>query len=193
MNLRIPSCLLPALLALTTAAALAQSPPDTAALLARQREAIKALAHLDGTWRGSARLYLPGGAVKELTQTERVGSLLEGSIKLIEGRSYNADGRTEFNAFAVVSFDAASGRYQIDAHAQGHAGRFEFEPRPDGFAWRMVFGPVTIRHVAVVKDGRWDEVSERLMQGQPPVKISELALRRVGDTDWPAAGAVPRQ
>lgn len=169
---------------------LAQQPPDTAALLARQRDAMKALAQLDGTWRGSAKIHLPGG-VKELTQTERVGPMLDGAIKVIEGRGYGADGRTEFNAFAVVRYDVASGRYRMNSNAQGHAGDFEFEARPDGFVWRMVFGPVTIRHTAVVKDGRWDELSERLMDGQPPVKLAELSLRRLGDTDWPAAGAVP--
>ncbi len=164
--------------------------PDTAALLARQREAMKALAHMDGTWRGSAKIHLPGG-VKELTQTERVGPMLDGAIKVIEGRSYNAEGRTEFNAFAVVRYDVAAGRYRMNSHAQGQAGDFEFEPRPDGFVWRVVFGPVTIRHTAVVKDGRWEELSERLMDGQPPVKLAELSLRRLGDGDWPAAGAVP--
>lgn len=181
-----------ALLGLALAAPVcAQQPPDTAALLARQREAIKALAHLDGTWRGSAKIYAPGGAVKELTQTERVGSMLEGGIKVIEGRGYGADGRIEFNAFAVVRFDVPTGRYRMNSHAQGYGGDFEFEARPDGFVWRMAFGPVTIRHTAVVKDGRWDELSERLMDGQPPVKMVEMSLKRVGDTDWPAAGAVP--
>jgi len=167
-----------------------QQQPDSAALLARQRDAMKALMHLDGTWRGSAKIHLPGG-VKDLVQTERVGPMLDGSIRVIEGRSYNADGRTEFNAFAVLRFDVASGRYRISTNALGHAGEFDLEPRPDGFVWRVVSGPVTIRHSAVVKDGRWDELSERLMDGQPPVKLAELSLRRLGDTDWPAAGAVP--
>lgn len=183
--------LLTALLGLTLATGAFAQQPDTAALLARQRDAIKALAHLDGTWRGSAKITLPGGVTKELVQTERVGSMLDGGIKVIEGRGYNPDGRTEFNAFAVVRYDVASGRYRMNSHAQGHAGDFEFEARPDGFVWRMVFGPVTIRHTAVVKDGRWEEISERLMDGQPPVRTAELSLRRVADTDWPAAGAVP--
>ncbi len=180
------------LLALSAAVggALAQQ-PDTAALLARQREALKSVAMLDGTWRGSMKLHQPGGAVRELVQTERVGPMLDGSIRAIEGRSYGPDGRTEFNAFAIVSFDVASGRHRLHSHALGHAGDFEFEPRPDGFVWRVVMGPVTIRHSAVVKDGRWEELSERLIEGQPPAKLVELSLRRVADTDWPAAGAVP--
>ena len=180
-----------AALALTaTFGAQAQGQPDTATLLAAQGQAMAPLAMLDGTWRGSLKLFQPGGAVRELVQTERVGPMLDGSIKVIEGRSYGADGRTEFNAFAIVSFDVASARYQFHSHALGHAGDFDFEARPDGFVWRVVMGPVTIRHAAVVKDGRWDEVTERLAEGQPPVKLVELSLRRIGDTDWPAAGAV---
>jgi len=178
------------LLGLVLGGAAAAQQPDTAALLARQREAMQPLAAMDGTWRGSLKLFQPGGAVRELVQTERVGPMLDGSIKVIEGRSYGADGRTEFNAFAIVSFDVASARYQFHSHALGHAGDFDFEARPDGFVWRVVMGPVTIRHAAVVKDGRWDEVTERLAEGQPPVKLVELSLRRIGDTDWPAAGAV---
>lgn len=179
------------LLTLAGAAGTAQArQPDTAALLARQREALKVLSMLDGTWRGSMKLHGPGGAVRELVQTERVGPMLGGSIRVIEGRSYGPDGRTEFNAFAIVSFDVASGRFMLRSHAQGHAGDFEFEPRPDGFVWRVVMGPVTIRHSAVVKDGRWEELSERLVKGQPPAMLVELSLRRLADTDWPAAGAV---
>jgi hypothetical protein len=34
-------------------------------------------------------------------------------------------------------------------------------------------------------------VGERIAQGQPPLRVVELNLRRVGDTDWPGAGAVP--
>ena len=178
------------LLGLALAGGAAAQQPDTAALLARQREALQTLALIDGSWRGSMKLYQPGGAVRELVQTERVGPMLDGSIRVIEGRSYGEGGRTEFNAFAIVSFDVASGRYRLHSHAMGHAGDFDFEPRPDGFVWRVVYGAITIRHSAVVKDGRWEEVSERLADGQPPVKLVEMSLRRVADTDWPAAGAV---
>jgi hypothetical protein len=182
--------ILTALLGLALAGSAAAQQPDSAALLARQRDAMQPLALLDGSWRGSMKLFQPGGATREMVQTERVGPLLDGSIRVIEGRSYGADGRTEFNAFAIVSFDVQSGRYRLHSHAQGRSGDFDFEPRPDGFVWRVVFGAITIRHTAVVKDGRWDEVSERLVDGQPPVKMVELSLRRVADTDWPAVGAV---
>ena len=33
-------------------------------------------------------------------------------------------------------------------------------------------------------------VGERLVPGQEPQRIFEMDLKRVGDTDWPAAGPV---
>lgn len=165
--------------------------PDTAALQAAQRQAMGALAAMDGLWRGSARLTLPGGGQRELVQTERIGPMLGGTVKVIEGRGYGPDDRLEFNAFAVVSFAPATGRYRMHSHAQGMAGDFDFEARADGFAWTMKFGPVTVRHVAVIEGDRWTETGERLVPGQPPLRTIEMTLRRVGTTDWPAAGAVP--
>jgi hypothetical protein len=169
----------------------AHAQADTAALQAAQRQAMLPLAALDGTWRGTARVALEGGRVKELVQTERIGSMLGGTLKVIEGRGYAADGQLDFHAFAVVSFSPRTGKYNFHSHAQGQSGDFAFEPRPDGFVWTIKYGHVIIRQTAVIKDGNWNEIGERLVEGQPPVKTVELNLRRVADTDWPAAGAVP--
>jgi hypothetical protein len=50
---------------------------------------------------------------------------------------------------------------------------------------------MTIRYTAVVKEGVWLEVGDRIMAGKDPIRFFEMNLKRVGDTDWPAAGAVP--
>ena len=50
---------------------------------------------MDGTWRGPAWTLLPSGEKHELTQTERVGSMLDGSIKVIEGRGYEVKPTTD--------------------------------------------------------------------------------------------------
>ena len=93
-----------ALLALgATSGALAQGRPDSAALIGAQREAMKALAFMDGAWRGPAWTLLPSGIKHEITQTERIGPMLDGSIKVIEGKGYEPDGRPSFNAFATIS------------------------------------------------------------------------------------------
>jgi hypothetical protein len=178
-----------ALVAAGTTPVAAQA-PDTPALLAAQRQAMLPLAALDGQWRGTARIFLPDGKTRELVQTERVGPMLGGTVKVIEGRGHGADGSLDFNAFAVISYMPASGRYSFNSWAQGMKGEFNFEPRPDGFVWTMNFGRVSMRHTAVVQGDTWTEVGERLVEGQPPVRTVEMTLRRIASTDWPAAGAV---
>jgi hypothetical protein len=168
----------------------ARSQADLAAMSA-QKEAMKALANLDGTWRGPAWFMLPNGEKKELTQTERVGSFMDGTIKVIEGRGYNADGSTGFNAFGIVSYDAATKQYTMRSYAMGRAGDFTLTPTADGFTWEHPMGPMTIRYTATVKNGVWHQFGERVVQGQAPVPMLEMNLKRIGDTDWPAGGAVP--
>lgn len=169
----------------------AAEPPEALALLTPQREAMKALASLDGHWRGTATVFLADGKIKLLTQTERVGSMLGGAVKVIEGRGYSAEGSTEFNALAAISYSPQTGRYVFRTHAQGHAGELPFDVLADGFRWTMRFGDTLIQHTATVRGDEWVEIGERITAGQPPVRIDELRLRRVGSSDWPSAGAVP--
>lgn len=156
-----------------------------------QRQAIGSLDFLDGEWRGTAVITGPGGQTETLTQTERVGSLLGGSIKVIEGRGYAADGSTQFNAMAVISWNAAGARYGFRSYAQGFTGDFKFERTDDGFRWETSAGPgATMRYVAVVKDGTWHEVGDYVAEGHPPVRTIEMRLTRIGDTTWPAGSPV---
>lgn len=164
--------------------------PDPAAIEA-QKEAMKSLAMLDGTWRGPAWIMDPSGAKHEMTQTERVGSFLDGGIKVIEGRGYQADGTVGFNAFAIMSYDAAKKAFSMRSYAVGRAGDFPVTVTADGFTWDHAMGPITIRYTATIKNGEWHEVGERIATGQDPVRFMEMTLTRIGDTDWPAGGAVP--
>ena len=50
---------------------------------------------------------------------------------------------------------------------------------------------MTIRYTAVIKNGGWQEVGDRIFPGRDPVRFFEMNLKRVGDNDWPAAGAIP--
>ncbi len=165
--------------------------PDTAKLVGEQRDAMKALARMDGVWRGPAWTILAGGQKHEITQTERIGSLLDGSIKLVEGRGYEPDGRTSFNAFGVISYDPAKKTYSIRSHAQGRYGEFAFEPTEDGYRWEIPLGAMTIKYVATIKDGVLKEVGDRVVPGKDPVRFFEMTLKRVGDSEWPTAGAIP--
>jgi hypothetical protein len=168
-----------------------QGRPDPATLIAAQREAMKSLAMMDGVWRGPAWTILPSGEKHNITQTERIGPFLDGSIKVIEGRGYNADGSVGFNAFGVISHDPATKVYTMHSQAQGRIGDFVIKPTGDGYVWEIPAGPMTIRYTAVIKDGTLHEVGDRIVPGKEPVRFFEMTLKRVGDTDWPAGGAIP--
>ncbi len=181
-------------LAVSAAAAAAQpaaapaGPWDPGARMAAQREAMKALAFLDGEWRGTARAdEVPG----EMRHTERVGTLLDGTIRLVEGRAYDDSGKTQFNAFAIISYDPVRRAYSLRSYSMGFAGEYPLTVRPDGFSWSHQAGPgATVRYTATVKDGEWHEVGERIAGKDPPVKTVELRVRRIGVSTGPQAGAV---
>lgn len=167
--------------------------PDPAALIAAQKEAMKPLAGMDGTWRGPAWTILDGGQRHEVIQTERIGPFLDGTVKVIEGRGYDAaSGAVTFNALGVVSFDPVRKVYSLNSYAQGNAGTFVLKPTADGYIWEIPAGPMTIRYTAVIKDGAWKEVGDRIIPGREPVRFFEMTLKRIGDTDWPLAGTIPK-
>lgn len=171
----------------------AQGRPDPAVLLAAQRQAMAPLAFMDGVWRGTAWSIDQSGQKHTLVQTERVGPFLDGAVKVVEGRGYDADGKLAFNAFATIAFNPATKTFTMHSYAQGSVGDFSLTPTADGFVWEIPAGPMTIRYTAVIKDGKWNEVGDRLMPGKDPVRFYEANLQRVGDSDWPAAGAIGPQ
>jgi hypothetical protein len=171
-------------------AAPAQERPNAAALIAAQRDAMSRLAYMDGVWRGPAWTILPSGEKHAITQTERIGPFLDGSVKVIEGRGYDPDGKVTFNAFGTISFNPATKVYTLHSHAMGYVGDFVLTLTSDGYTWDIPAGPMTMHYTAVIKDGAWHEVGDRIVPGKDPVRFFEMNLKRVGDTDWPAAGAI---
>ena len=169
----------------------AQERLDPAALMAAQREAMASLAFMDGVWRGPATTVLPSGDKHAITQTERIGPLLGGTVKVIEGRGYEPDGKTTFNALGIISYDVAAKTFSMRSYAMGFAGDFPVTRTSDGFTWEIPAGPATLRYSAVVKDGTWTEVGDRIAPGKDPVRFFEMKLTRVGDSEWPGAGAIP--
>ena len=149
------------------------------------------VAFMRGVWRGPGHGTSMGGKPYAVTQTERMGPLLGGDIVVIEGRGYNADDTTGFNAFAVVSYDSRANKYELRSYAQGNSGTFELHLTADGYFWEIPAGPdAIIRFTATVKGKSWREVGELLAKGKPPVQTFEMNLTRVGDTDWPLATPV---
>ena len=171
----------------------AQERPDTAALLAAQREAMTQFAFMDGVWRGPATTVMSSGVKHSITQTERIGPFLGGTVKALEGRGYEPDGKVTFNAFGIISYDVTSQSYSMRAYAQGFVGDFAIRRTADGFTWEIPAGPMTIRYNAVVKDGMWREIGERIVPGKEPVRFFEMNLKRIGDSDWPVAGTIGPQ
>jgi hypothetical protein len=169
-------------------AASAQGRPDPAALTAAQREAMGSLGFMDGVWKGRAWIMLPSGEKHTITQTERIGSFLDGAVKVIEGRGYEPDGKVSFNAFGIISYNPDDRTYSLRSYAQGDVGDFVLTPTAGGYVWEIPAGPMTIRYTAVVGAATWNEVGDRVMPGAEPVRFFEMNLTRVGDTDWPAGG-----
>lgn len=167
-----------------------QERSDPGALIAAQRKAMDKLSFMDGVWRGSASTLLPSGEKHAVTQTERIGPFLDGAVKVIEGRGYETDGKLTFNAFGTISYDPATRVYSLHSYAHGKVGDFVLTPAADGFSWEIPAGAMTIRYTGLIKDGTWHEVGDRLMPGKDPIRFFEMNLKRVGDTTWPAAGAV---
>ena len=181
-------------MAMTTMAvaltALGQGRPDPAALIAAQREAMVPLAYMDGVWRGPAWTILESGEKHNVTQTERIGPFLDGSVKVIEGRGYGADGKVGFNAFGIISYSPEKRGHVLHSYAMGYVGDFVLTPTADGYVWEIPAGPMTIRYTAVIKDGTWREVGDRIVPGKDPARFFEMNLKRVGDTTWPEGGAI---
>jgi hypothetical protein len=175
---------------LTYSSSIAAGPADVN-LLQSQRTAVSKLAFLDGTWRGQATIFNADGSTLKITQTERVGPMLDGTLRVIEGRGYRADGALQFNAFAVVSFAVDTKKYTMRSYAQGYVGDFPLEVRDDGFVWTLPAGPAKLRYTAMIKDDVWTEIGERLVEGSAPVKTFEMRVTRISkNADWPVAGAV---
>jgi hypothetical protein len=184
------ACAIASLFATMSWPAAAQQPETPAQRIASQREALSKLSFLDGVWRGPASAVLPNGSKHESTQTERVGPFLDGSVKVIEGKGYDASGAVTFNAFGTISYNATRKEYVLHSYAQGYVGDYPLTPTADGFVWEIAAGPMTMRYTATVKDGVWSEIGDRIVPGKEPVRIFQMTLKRVGDTQWPAAGAI---
>ena len=170
--------------------AIGQGRPDPAQIISSQKESMTKLSAMDGVWRGTAWTVLPSGEKHTLVQTERIGPFLDGSIKVVEGRGYEPDGKVAFNSFGTISYNPAKEAYMLHSYAMGNVGDFVLTLTSDGFYWEIPAGPMTIRYTATIKDGTWHEVGDRIIPGQDPVRFHEMNLKRISDTNWPAAGEI---
>lgn len=142
---------------------------------------------LNGAWRGTATIETPQGKIT-LTQTERFGPMLNGAVRLIEGRGHGPKGNVQFNAVAVL-YGRPDGTYAMHSWAQGREGIYPIKLQSEGFDWEIPAGSMAIRYEVRCKDGKWVETGYRIASGKPPVQFYSMELTRVGNSDW-NAGAV---
>ncbi|HPI50483.1 MAG TPA: hypothetical protein PLH23_19585 [Hyphomonadaceae bacterium] len=165
--------------------------PNNEARMSAQREAMKALAMLDGEWRGPAKSLRYDGNWHPMLQAERVGTMLDGTVRVLEGRGYEESGELSFGAFAVISYNPDTQAYAMRSYSGGRVGDFPIVPTATGFTWEIQAGPdMKIAYEAIVKDGVWTETGTRIPKSGEPVKFIEFSVTRLRDTAWPAAGAV---
>lgn len=163
-------------------------PADPTALLKAEADAMAPLAWTHGRWQGEAWSVTPAGR-HEIIQTERVGPMLGGTLVVVEGKSFEKDGRpATFNAFGVMSYDPGAKAYAFHSYAQGRAGDFPLEVTPSGYVWTIAAGPMRIRYTATYAAGTWREVGEMIRPDGASTQIFEMNLKRVGDSDWPLVG-----
>lgn len=181
-----------AVAALFLAAAPSAAQEANPAAIAAQKEAMKRFEWMYGTWRGPAHGMTRAGPY-EVTQTERIGPILDGTVIVMEGKGFRPDGSVGFNAFAVLTYDVAAKRYSLRSHALGYSGDFTLNVTDSGYTWQIPAGPgATIDYKATFSQGVWTETGDYVAAGQPPRRIMEMNVRRVGDTDWPRAGGLAK-
>jgi hypothetical protein len=165
----------------------AQTARSLDSLLAPHQAAMKALAGLDGVWRGQGRTFSASGEQTTFIQTIRVGSFGEGALKLLEGRSYGADGRAYGYNVEVISYAPKTETYALRLYAQGILGDVPIKPLNGGFTLEYPEGAATVRFTIAVTSDTWHEIAERRSPGAEPFRFLELNLHRLGNADWPAA------
>ena len=122
--------------------------PDATA----QREAMKKLAFLQGTWSGDATTMRPNQTIK-VKQTEQVSYKLDGLVLLIEGTGRNPDsGEVMFRALATVSYDDIAGVYHFRAYNDGNYLDAELKVPENGFEWGYKAGPAQIAFVMKINE-----------------------------------------
>lgn len=160
-----------------------------------QQEAMKALAFLDGEWRGPAKLKRKDGWAP-MTQTERASLMLDGTVRMVEGRGYEEDGTLSFNVVSLITYEPAKGVYMMRSYSGGgRASDHPLKVTANGFSWEQKSGAkLTNRHEVTVKNGVWTETATRVpaadgkAAGEPEVYVS-FAARRLREAGWPSVAA----
>jgi hypothetical protein len=155
----------------------AASPDQAAPNVAAQREALKKLEFLVGTWSGDASVSRGPGEPLRLVQTENVQFKMDGLVLLVEGTGRNSDGQVVFRALATISYDDIAATYRFRAYSDGRYLDTDLSVTPRGFAWG--YAAVKIRNTMRLNEqGEWTETTEATVDTSPPRRSFEMTLRR---------------
>lgn len=171
------------LLALVAVPAFAADPPGQA-----NRDSMKKLDFLVGKWKGEASMLLGPSGSEKFTQTEDVKYMLEGTILTVEGVGRGKlPGKDEegvvFNAFAVMSFDAAKKEYAVKAYRkEGVAVDAWLKMGDKKFEWGFTVPAqkIDIKYtMTLTEKGEWSEIGEMSRDGKTWNKFFEMTLTKV--------------
>jgi hypothetical protein len=146
--------------------------------VAAQKEAMQKLAFLAGSWSGPIAVHQGPGPALQMTQTESVAYKLDRLVLLVEGKSTDAAGKTEFEALATIAWDDATQGYRIRAYNAGHYVDEPLTVDKDGFTWGFDAGPVHIQNAMhLTSDGQWKEETNVTVPGRPTFPTVEMLLK----------------
>lgn len=158
---------------------MSHSSPDVSA----QRQAMKRLDFLTGSWAGRGRMLRASGEWIEFDQTERAEYRLDGLLLVIEGvGSARSDGRPVLQAYGIVSFDDATGKWHMRAFNEGRWLETEMIPSDAGktLTWGFTVGNIRTKSTLRLTDtGEWTESHEITVGTQASRKFMELTVKPV--------------
>ena len=135
---------------------------------------------LVGEWRGEG--WTVGQAGRQtFTQGERVLRLADGHVIVVEGLGKNATGVTVHQAFAVISYDAATAKFKMRTFraADGTWRDNELTVSERGFVWGFPTPQGQVRFTMNLTDaGQWHEIGEFSMDGATWRQFLDFTLTR---------------
>ena len=150
--------------------------------LAVQREAMKKLGFLIGTWAGEARLLRGPTESVGLLQTEEAQYKLDGLILMIEGVGRKKSGGPPIlHALGIISYEDETGTYRMRAFIDGRFLESEVKllDEVNGMTWGFALGEIRTHSVLHINEkGDWTELAEITIGSEPPKKLLEVTVHR---------------
>lgn len=152
-----------------------------------QKEAIDALAFLEGTWEGAGWMARGPDYRATFTSREIVERELEGTVLVVRGlHDAQIPGHEEpvrvHDAMAVVSWDAEAGRYRFDTWTSRGAGTNGHGELLGENRFRWYPGSEDVRFtIGLDEEGRWHEIGERRGEDGAWSQFFEMTVARTGE------------